>query len=787
MFKNYIKIAWRNLKKNKLTSFINILGLTVSISICLLIALFVNEEINYDKFEKGYENIYRAEQIVVNDKGTKIWAASPALFKELLTDKFREIESTTRLLPSPYAFIKVGERLFKEENCFQVDSTFFDVLGLNLVHGNAKTALNDPTSVVITEKLALKLFDNESAIGKTIEVNANPFKITGVLKDIPENSHLQITLLRSIQLSKGQPLMNNWGANTLYTYVRLKKGVNPNIFPDKFGEELVKMQYNRKKQDLTFRLHNISEIHLGGNIEKELSPNSDWMFVYIFITVGFLVLLLASINYINLTTSRSLERSKEIGMRKAIGANKRNLVIQFLTESVLITLISFSTGLLLVYLCLPVFNWLTSKHLSISAIMHPFFLFISLGIIVFIGILAGIYPAFVISSFDPVNTLKGIVTTNVQSRFSFGLRKGLVVFQFVISAFLVIASLVVIKQITFMFDKPLGFNKENVMILPAMNLTDASLNNIRIGLKDNPSIIEVSATSAAPGKRVILGGVTYANEFQSLRTMFVDYNYMRTMQVGIVKGRDFDRTIASDSTANIIINEAAEKSFGFKKTIGENVGLLFMSTSKPASIIGVAKDFHQGSLHNTIEPAIYVITPIYYSMLVRFKGDPEKVKHDLAAVWSNYFPNELFTYSLLDEDLKTLYRSESTFKNILLIFTTLAIVIASLGLFGLIFFSNALRRKEVGVRKVLGASNRAIVYLLSKEYVTLILISFIISLPLSNYLLQKWLQNFAYRTDISIYNYFIGTLITLFIALLTVIAQGFKSASANPIKSIKTE
>lgn len=789
MFKNYLKIAWRNLRKNKLTSFINIFGLTISIGICLLISLFIYEETSYDKFEKGYEQIFRAEQIVVNGSGTKIWAASPALFKDILLDKFSEVESSTRLLASSYAFIKVGDKLFKEENCFQVDSTFFEALGLSLLKGDAKKALSDPSSVVITEKIAKKLFNEENALGQTIEVNSSPFKITGILKDLPENSHLQISILRSFMLSKDQPLMNNWGANAVYTYVRLKKGVNPNMFPDKFANELVKMHYNRNKQDLTFRLHNIADIHLGGNIEKELSSNSSWVFVYIFISIGFLVLLLASINYINLTTSRSLERSKEIGLRKAIGAFKKNLITQFMTESVLITLISFGLALLLVYLSLPVFNWVAAKQLSIAAILNPFFILTSIGIIIFIGVLAGTYPAFVIASFDPVNTLKGVVANNLQSGFSFRLRKGLVVFQFVISAFLVIASLVVIKQISYMFDKPLGFNKENVMNLPAMNLNESLLNNIRTSLKDNSSIIDISATSATPGKRVILGGITFPGQSQmtSLRTMFVDYNYLKTMQVAIVNGRDFDRTISSDSTTNIIINEAAAKSFNLKNPIGNNAWLLFYNTNKPATIIGVAKDFHQGSLHNAIEPTIFVIEPIYYSMLIRFKGDPEKVKQDLSAVWGKYFPNELFTYSLLDDDLKKLYKSESTFKNILLIFTVLAIVIASLGLFGLIYFSNALRRKEIGVRKVLGAANSKIVYLLSKDYIILIAISLIISIPLSNYALHKWLENFAYRTDVSIANYFIGTLITLIISLCTVLLQGIMSALSNPTKSLRME
>jgi putative ABC transport system permease protein len=789
MFKNYIKIAWRNLKKNKLTSYINIFGLTVSISICLLISLFVFEETNYDKFEADHERIYRAEQLVKQGDGIKEWAASPAAFKNLFLDKYQEVEFSTRLLPSPYAFIKVGEKLFKEEDCFQVDSTFFDVMGLNLLHGDPEKALAEPTSVVISEKMSKKFFNSIDVLGRTLEINSSPYKVTGILKDLPENSHLQVSVLRSIMLSKNEAFYASWVSNTLYTYLKLKPGVNPNRMQDKFATDLVKQQFTRNKEDLTFRLHNISDIHLGGNIEKELSPNSSWVFVYIFISIGVLVLLLASINYINLTTSRSLERAREIGVRKALGAHRRNIIIQFITESVVVTLLSYILALVVVWATLPLFNQVAEKQLSLSFIMDQFFLLVSISIVLFIGFIGGIYPAFVISAFDPVNTLKGIVASNAQTGFSFFLRKGLVIFQFVISAFLVISSLVVIKQINFMFDKPLGFNKENMIVLPAMNLSDETLRQVKNDLKSNPSIVHISATSATPGKRVILGGMQFPERegLATVRMMFVDRDYFKTMQVNILKGRDFDNTIGSDTTANVIINQAAAKNLNFKDPIGENAFLVFGTNLKNATIIGVSGDFHQASLHKDIEATVFVSQPMYYSMIVRYKGEQEKVKSALAATWKKVFPNELFTYTVMDDDIKTLYRSETTFKRILMIFTVLAIVIASLGLFGLIFFSNELRKKEIGVRKVLGAANSSIVYLLSKEYVVLIVVALLISLPLAHFAIQQWLQNFAYRTQVSWLTYITGTAITLLIALSTILVQGSRSASVNPVKNLRTE
>jgi putative ABC transport system permease protein len=791
MLKNYFIVAWRNLKKNRLTSFINISGLTISICICLLITLFIHDEINYDTFEKDFGRVYRAEQAGLNGGVIQYWAASPGPLKDLLLDKFPEVESAARLLPSPFAFINVGDKKFKEENCFLADSTIFEVLGLTLVQGDPSKALSEPNSVVLTETMAARLFGQQNAMHQTLTINSTDLKVTGILKDLPPNSHLQFTSLRSMEMlsnSGNGAILQNWGANAIYTYVRLKKGANPSLMPDKISEALLKEQVIQKKSDITYHFHEISKIHLDGNIEKEITQNSSWIFIYIFVTVGILILLLASINYINLTTSRSIERSREIGVRKTLGAFKKNLIAQFITESVLITLLSYAIALLVTFIMLPAFNSITGKHLSLLAVINPFFILVSAGIIIFIGILAGIYPAFIISSFDPVNTLKGIVNTNIQSRFSFGLRKGLVIFQFVVSAFLVVSSLVVIKQITYMFDKPLGYSKENVMVLPAYKLTDAMLVKMKNELETDLQIKGVSATSAVPGKRVMIGGVKFGEkEPGSIRTMFVDMEFLKAMHMEILKGRDFNENISSDTAEAAVVNEAAVKQFELKNPVGSDVQIDFARATKKCKIIGVVKDFHYGSLHNSIEPVVLSLYPFYTSIVIKYEGDVEQVKKAAATAWNHIYPDELFTYTVLEDDLKTLYRSETTSKELLIIFTILAIIIASMGLFGLIFFSNTLRRKEIGIRKVLGADNGAIVYLLSKEYIFLIVISLAFSLPLSGYALHKWLNNFAYRTDISLTVFLSGTIITLVIAFVTVFMQGMQAALSSPVKNLRTE
>lgn len=790
MIRNYIIIAWRNLKKNRLTSFINIFGLTLSIAVCLLISLYIYDEVNYDTFEKDHEEIYRLENNFIADGKSRSWAASPAPLKEFIDSKFPEITSCARLMPNPFASVSFGEKKFKEENSYFADASILNVLGLTLKKGDAKTALSEPNSLVLAEKTAARIFGEKDPMNQLIVVNSKPWKITGILKDLPHTSHLQINMLRSIQLVKEtEPMFTNWFANSIYTYARLKEGTNIDLLEDKLATALVDVKFTQKKGDNTFLLHKASSIHLDGNVEKELSQNSSWIFIYIFISVGILILMLASVNYINLTTSQSLKRAKEIGIRKTLGAFRQHLIFQFVSESILLTLISFILGITVVYLALPSFNNITGKNLSLLSLYHPFFILVSLGIILFIGILAGTYPAFFISSFDPVKAIKGDSPIHNNSGFSFGLRKSLVIFQFTISAFLVISSLVVIDQLTFMFNKPMGYNKENVMVIPAFTLSEDKLNIFRNELKTNPNILGVSATSAVPGKRVILGlAALEGKNGVSMRTMFTDADYLRSMNINLLEGRYFDNAILSDSSEAVIINEAAMKFFELKKPINSKIYLAFGNNSpKPCTLIGVVNDFHQGSLHNAVEPMIFIKDPLYNFIAVNFKGNDSEAIEAVNKIWSKLFPQDLFTFSYLKDDLKSLYNSEAVLKQLLIVFTILAIIIASLGLFGLIYFSSTLRKKEIGIRKVLGAGNSAIVYLLSKEYLILVSVSLIISIPLSNLGLDLWLNNFAYRIDISITSYLIGILIIMVIAFSTVFMQGLKSATENPVKNLRAE
>jgi putative ABC transport system permease protein len=791
MILNYFKIAWRNLRRNKLTSFINIFGLTISISICLLIALFIYDELNYDKFEKDHERIYRLEQVFSVDGKTKHWAATPAPLKGFLTSKFPEIESAARLFPSPYAFIKLNDNKLKEEHYFLADSSIFETLGLTLLQGNPNTALASANNVVLTAKIASKLFGAKEAMNQTLVINSRFFTVTGILKDLPSNSHLKINMLSSLKdLELKQKGMFEWSGNAYYTYVKVAPNTSVKLLMSKADKALYDDGIFHKPAICSHYFHNISKIHLDGNVEKELFQNNDWIFIYIFITIGVLIILLASINYINLTTTRSLERSKEIGIRKTLGAFRKTLILQFVSESVFTTLLSFVIALLVVLFALPQFNAITNKSLELSSVSKPAFILMAVTVICFIGLLAGIYPAFVISSFSPVKALKGISNVTGGKKFSLGFRKSLVVFQFAVSVILVVSSIAVINQISYMFDKPLGYNKENLIVLPCFALTKEKLNVFRNELKSNPHITDVSGCSATPGKRVYLKGLVLpGGRTETMRTMCVDEDYMKTMKMEIVRGRHFNRNIASDSTHGLIFNEAAVEYLGLKDSAFDQQFVIFGAPDEPKTcrVIGVVKNFHQGSLHNAIEPMVFHVKTLYNSIIVRYSGETDGAKQHIASVWNRLFPDQLFTYNMLVDDLEGLYRSETTLKKLLIVFTAFAIAIAMLGLFGLIFFTNTLRKKEIGIRKILGAENGSIIYLLSRDYVLLTTLALLIALPISNYFLNKWLNNFAYHTSISVFTFVGGSVIILLIAFATVFMQGLKAALANPVENIKTE
>jgi putative ABC transport system permease protein len=794
MFKNYLKVAIRALLTQKLISIINILGLTIGIAITLLIVLFIYDETHYDTFHKDYERIYRLESTFRYDNEIDKWAATSGLLKNLLDDKFIEVESSVRLMKEASIVITIEDQKFKETNMFWVDSSFVDVFDLSLIKGNVKSALNNPNSIVLSEKTALKFFGTTDVLGKTIPVYGEPKTISGVMANSRKNTHLNIDILAPItSMEKRNPgRFQGWTNLGFYTYVKLNQNTDISAIESKLARTCYELGSFDEPDYFNPTFHAINDIHLGGNGQYEITKNSDWLYVYIFATIGLLIIVLASINYVNLTTSNSMNRAKEIGIRKTLGALKSNLITQFLIESVLITLLAFVLAILVVFIVLPEFNNITNKELSFSSFYNLFFIAVSVGVVIFIGLLAGLYPAFVLSSFQPANVIKGITGNSNGSKFSFGLKKSLVILQFAISIFLLIASLVVIDQISYMFNKPLGFVKQNVIVVPVTNASLNQLNTFKNELKRNPAIINASYTSTVPGvtpdrDAFMVEGHDEVNYPHSINS---DHEYLEVMKMKIVKGRNFDSQISSDISTAFIINEAAAERYEWTEPIGKKIQYTYNDSTKNGKVIGVVQNFHQESQHGEIEPMIMQVSSMWIKYVtIRYAANAkiDDVKTSMVDAWNKSLPNDIYSFSILTDDLNNLYKAESSMKQLLIIFSLLAIFISSLGLFALISFSTQLRRKEIGIRKTLGATNWNIIFILSKEYIVLILIALIISLPLSYYSLNIWLSNFVFRIDISVVSVLIAIIVSMIIAFITLFTQGLKAALKDPINSLRVE
>jgi putative ABC transport system permease protein len=792
MFKNYFKVAIKSLLNQKLSSFINILGLTLGIAANLFIALYIFDETSFDTFHKNYERIFRLESVFYAENNVDHWASSPGILKELIDEHFPEIEASARLVKQPEQVIEVDETKFKEKNVFFVDSAITNVLGLSFIRGNSKEAFSDPNSIVLSEKMAKRFYGTTDVIGKTIPIFESPRTIKGVIKDFDKNSHMTLDILLSIDILKrfNQKMFQDWTNLGFYTYVKTTPGVNLKQTEERLKAACYEMGAFEDPDYYHPTLHAINGIHLDGNAQYELSNNSYWIYIYIFLFSGILIIVLASINYINLTTANSMNRAKEIGIRKTLGADKSDLVKQFLVESVLVTFIAFVVAFVIVYISLPAFNHLTGKELTVTSFANANFILTAIGIVLAIGFLAGLYPAFVLSSFRPTEVLKGVVMGNtLRTKFSFGLRKGLMILQFVISIFLLIASMVVVDQIAYMFNKPLGFNQENVLVLPT-NISATQLNAMQEELKRDGVVEGIAFTSAVPGVAPNRGAFIVEGHDYTVFPHFldVDYNYLATMGMKIVQGRDFDKHIKADENTAFIINETAARSYGWEDPIGKKLEYSYYDKTKVGKVVGVVQDFNQESQHKAIEPLILQVHPEgdgYIVVRYNNKAKITEVKAMIAAAWDRFLPNDVFTVSLLKNDLHSLYKAEGTMKQLLLLFSLLAIVISSLGLFALVTFSTQLRKKEIGIRKTLGASNRNIVYILSKDYFLPIGVAILVALPLSYFGLNAWLSRFAYHVGINALTLIIAVLIAALTAFLTLSTQGLKAALNNPVKALR--
>ncbi len=793
MIKNYLKIAFRNLWRHKIFSLINIMGLAVGMTACFLIFLYVSFELSYDSFHTRADRIYRivadikTPTEVINAAGPS-WAVPPNA-----KDEFPEVESFVRTT-SDNLLVRKGDVKFQEENALWADSAFFHVFDFKLLKGDPQTALKEQFSIVFSEKAAKKYFGKEDPIGQTLLItgDAFPAKVTGVMKDIPENSQIKADMVLSMTTitQKFAPRIDSqWGNYGASAYLLLKPNARANVLQAKFPAFLEKRNGTEMKKSQmypTLFLEPLKDVYLRSTRDGNKTGNINN--VYIFSIVAIFILLIACFNFINLTTARSAERAKEVGIRKVVGAAKAQLTKQFIGESVIICLIAFLLTLLFSWLLLPLFNQLAGKTISHSIFENISYLIILFLSAIGIGFLAGVYPALVLSSFKPVIVLKGKFATGTRGIL---LRKILVVSQFTISIGLIIATIIVYNQMSYMRNQDLGFNKDQVMVMDTYG--DPAENTFKQALTGIPTVKSVATSSSVPGSgnpgayseiENIKGDLQIAN----LDLYFVDFDYINQFKIKMVAGRGFSREFGTDTTQAMVLNEAAVKMFGYTSP-QQAIGKRFKQWGREGKIIGVMKDFHFRSLQKPIKPLSMRIEPGGCN-LVSINVSAANLPATIAAVenkWKALIPNRPFSYFFLDEFFDKQYRAEERFGKLFLNFAILAIFISCLGLLGLASYSTIQRTKEIGIRKVLGASVSNIVNLLSKDFLKLVAISSVIAFPIAWFAMNKWLQDFAYRIGMSWWVFLMAGILATLIALFTISFQAIKAAIANPVKSLRTE
>jgi putative ABC transport system permease protein len=808
MIKNYLKIAYRNLVKYKFISFINIFGLTVGLACCMLILTYILNELSYDKYQPNADRVYRVTRTFLNPETKTVSLTLSTIappFAPLLKNDFGEIEDITRTITNGTTPMKYEEKMFNEDNVMFADDHFFNFFKANVLKGDPKRALSDPYSVMMTEEAAKKYFGNDEPMNKMIRINLGnyfDFKVTGVFKTFPSNTHfhpeimLSFNTLNDTLIYGAENLRTNWGNNSFFTYIRLPGHYDPKkleaqfpAFVDKHVETGPK---HKASEWTTLGLQKLTDIHLRSHTDYEAEENGDIKRVYIFSAIAFFILLIACINYMNLSTSRSTLRAKEIGIRKVAGAERKEIVFQFLSESILVSYISMILAIALTWIALPWLNKISGQDLTIDILLRWQIIVPLLLIPFVVGIISGIYPALFMSSFQPIKVLKGFLKAGGGISF----RKALVTFQFAISIILIIATGIVFWQMRYMQNKILGFDKEHIVSLPYSPQLNDRYDAFRNELLANSNIKNVGRSSRIPTGRLLdaMGSRmessdTLAPVNVDIKFVSADHDFISTYGIKVLAGRGFSRDYGMDTSA-FLINEAAAKVLGFKNYV-DAVGKNFGYGNRRGKLIGVFNDFHFESLHQKITPLVLLVprgAGAYGRISIKISGSniPAALNR-IESTWKNFLPDTPYQYTFLDENFARLYEAEQRQKTILIIFASLAIFIACLGLFGLSAFAIMQRLKEIGIRKVLGADTSTIVALLSKDFLKLVAFAAVPAFVVSWYFMNKWLEDFAYRISMPWWMFLTAGILAAVIALITISFQAIKAALTNPVKSLRTE
>ncbi len=803
MFRNYLKIALRNIFKYKAYSFINIIGLSIGIAACILILLFVNDELSFDRNNINSDRIFRVHTDgQLSGREINI-ALSPPPLGEALTKEFPEVLAYTRLMPNRNMLIRYKNNVFVENNFFWADSGTFKVFTIPFLKGNPDKALAEPHTVVLTESLAKKYFGNEDPMDKIMNFeDGTPYTVRGVVKDCPPNAHWHYDMFASMS-SIGLANNDMWFNNSFFTYVLLnskssvhsleskieaftKNKISKNIF-EIFGTTYERMRASGMKYEFSFQP--LTDIHLKSHLDYEIEPNSDIKYVYIFSFIALFILVLACINFMNLSTARASLRTKEVGVRKVLGSNKKQLITQFLFESMLITGIAVIIAVVLSEILLPLFNLLAGKSLHTGYFNNFEAIPAVIFTILFLGLLAGGYPAFFLSSFRPAVVLSSKLNIFKRS----WLRSILVVFQFAISIILLIGTFIVYSQMQFIQNKKLGFDKEHVLVIQRAWALENNTKAFKEELLKNSGIISASNSDNLPGEmfgQSVFRGSGDAAKQDIFAAMSTDYDYAKTMGLELSEGRYFSREFPAD-TMKVIINQAAAGLLGYNDPIGKSISRVGStdSTRNKFTIIGVLKDFHFESLHQKIRPLLIFLNRNQTAFLpVRVSSSD--IAGNIALIkklWKKFVPDKPLEYYFLNDRFDQLYRAEIKTGQIFTTFAVISILIACLGLLGLASFTAERRTKEIGIRKVMGATTGRIVFLLSKEFIKWVLIANIIAWPVAYYFMDNWLQSFAYRINISIWIFPAAGLVAFIVALVTVSTQTLKASLSNPVNALKYE
>ena len=803
MFKNYLKIAYRNLVKQKFYSVINIFGLSLGIASCILILSYIGYELSYDGYHTNADNIFRIVSKRTVSGQTSELARSPAPVGPTMVEELPEVMNAVRFSPTVKRVFAYQDKTFFEEGVLYADQSMFDVFSFEMIEGDPKTALEVPFTMVFTEKTAEKYFGDESPVGKIINWdNKFDYRVTGVVKDPPPNSHFTFSALASFAtFIKYDPRIGSWNGGSFQTYLLLQENTSIDKFQQKmkeFHEKYLGPALEERGIELETYLQPLKSIHLHSHVQYELGENGDIRLIYAFWAIAVIVLLIACINFMNLSTARSAGREKEVGMRKVLGAQRTKLIAQFLGESFVYALLSLILGILLARLFLPYFSALAGKDISMNAFKPPYVYAVLAAILLFVGFVAGSYPAFFLSAFKPISVLRGYVQKGSRSsRF----RSVMVVFQFALSIILMVCTIIVLNQHNYMQNKDVGFNKKNLLAVAIQNdEVRIGLESFKQGLLHISGIESAGLSSMVPGEMYLFYIGTYPEGYardQMVRmdNFLVDYGFLDTFEIEVIRGREFTREITSDYTDAVMINETAARILGWDDPVGKTIELPSDDGLARKTVIGVFNDIHQRSLYSVVSPTViqYIGTEGAIEnrarrLTVRLNaGDLEGTLKQIERNWKETFPSHPYYSFFIDEFFDSQHQAEEKLGSIFRTFSLLAIVIGCLGLFGLASFTAEKRTKEIGIRKVLGSSVSSIAVMLCRKFVLLVALANVFAWPVAFFAMKKWLQNFPYPVGIGIGTFALTALLAFVIAIITVGYQSLKAARANPADSLRYE